>query len=218
MKTYLMIVTLIFTALSAQAQKEPRLFRILEALPDTAVFGSLPLETRQKLIDRHKKGVNDPNLPPYLYLETVDHGNGYLKMGGAIEGSWDMCYWKISENSFLVVTNTFVCSTLCDWGELQFYYYDDEKITAAPIDKVIPDYANLADYFIKPQHKQFLLMESDDYHPFVEFEIPRRGKDIKVKFISNDGQDDFWYEAIYGTEMTLHWQKAQGVFLAGEID
>jgi len=172
---------------------------------------------RKKMVDFYNKRLEHPN---ELYrFDTVDIKNGYLSIGGAFNGSWEMCYWNKSNGNKIIGISLISCGPVC-WSENSFYEYSKGKIIALKTDSILPkidneDFYDISmiksnnsrDDFIKIQ-KEFRFGET--YH------LPQQGLNITVYFEQIDDIDKEKYKIYYKknyNQMTLIWN--DGHFIKG---
>ena len=118
MKTFSVLFLLSFLSSVAYGQK---VFDFFKSLPDESVFG-LTVEQRKQVIQDYRDKKTEPSKESgYFWFTEADPRNGYLRLGGGVDGHFEMCYWNLSNGDKLVGVYTEVCATICDMGSIEFF-------------------------------------------------------------------------------------------------
>ncbi|MGF1533122.1 MAG: hypothetical protein ACFCUI_05430 [Bernardetiaceae bacterium] len=192
-----------------------QLFSLFESLPDSAVM-RLSKSQRQRIIQNFKSGKTDFDEDLFFRLHTVDHSNGFLGMDGAFEGVWQMCYWNLPEKpKKLVCVYGEGCGPVCDIIQFDFYIFDDQGIRPISLSEVVPQYAELEQRFFEQSPEEaYRLLEENDMVVSLRHFIPRRGKDILVRFGDQALSSGDYRDYMKGDKVKLIWE--QGTFRVGE--
>lgn len=154
-------------------------------LPDSVCV--LNQSGRMQFVENYNKGKNE-----YLHegvykfwFDVLDTKNGYLKIIGAFEGSWEMCYWNLKNGNKLIAVNEIGCGPICD-SRLTFFEYSQHKLTCLPYNSIMPqiDYTDCYDLVkIKENNspEDYELLKKQLY-PAWTFSLPQKGKNIIVNF------------------------------------
>ncbi|PKP18159.1 MAG: hypothetical protein CVU05_14180 [Bacteroidetes bacterium HGW-Bacteroidetes-21] len=163
------------------------------ALPDSSVLGISKAE-REKIIKYSLDNKNAENAYEDIRnynlqyaLEIIDIKNGYLKLVGAIEGKWDMCYWNLGNGAKLVVAYEEGCGPVCIVEQFDFYRFENNLFTPLSTNTIIPEIYN--DFFVGNVEQQKKLLDKNDITATLLFEIPRTGKNIVARWGNENSAD-----------------------------
>jgi hypothetical protein len=191
-----------------------------QELPDSSIMG-LTKKERAKIVKysldniSYDDALKDIQKEGNSYaLSKVDLKNGFLEMVGYFEGFLQMSYWKLSNGSKLIAV--YQCgSGPIGYVELfDFYIFNEKKYELVKFNDIIP--INLEkDFFSKNYEENMKRMEKEDVVTSLLFELPRRGKNIIVKFGNEESKKTYQKYNIIGNRMTLIWD--DGKFIKGNI-
>lgn len=178
-------------------------------LPDQD--GLVDQRTRKRMVSNYESGRTEPFDSLHYRLKVVDKANGFLEVNGAMEGVWQMCYWNLGDKK-LVAVYAEGCGPLCDVETFKFFALENGKLKEQEIETIIPGYGSI--------YKNFCIaytadlgntLKKEDVLVTMLFELPRKGKNIVVKFGNADSRRT--YEKYFkGDRMTLTWNN--GTFLS----
>lgn len=181
------------------------------------LFGTLSTSYAQKIIDFYKmidekdtqnqkyktiiiKRYYTPDLinteedDPHMYLKTVDEKNGYLRVEGAFEGFYEMCYWITKAGKKIIATNSTGCGPICS-SKVTFYNYEDKKLIETQT--LLPD-IELKDLFNVEKLKKenpnlYTKAEKEFANTFLlKIELPQKG----VNITADPQIEDVWDEKL----------------------
>lgn len=185
-------------------------------LPDSSIL-NFSTEYRQKLVNNYNIASSSitntkENIKDNYFIEILDKKNGYLKLGGAIEGKIEMCYWIMTNKNKLIAVYQEGCGPGCYIERFEFYIYQDSKFELSNFKKIIPeiftDFINGDKKTIENQ------MEKDNISATLLYELPRAGKNIIAKW-GNLESDNKYRKYAKGNRMVLKWNN--GTFNKGPI-
>lgn len=185
-------------------------------LPDSSIL-NFSSEYRIKLVKNFitassTKLNKAENSQGNYFIEILDIKNGYLKLGGAIEGKIEMCYWNLPDKNKLIAVYQEGCGPGCYVERFEFYLYKDSKLTLTNFKKIIPE---IFSDFIKADRKTIEnQMEKDDIAASLLYELPRSGKNIIAKW-GNIEPANKYRKYAKGNRMILQWNN--GTFKKGSI-
>ncbi len=189
-------------------------------LPDSvSVFSKTD---RTKMVEKYKAGVNE-----YYYqgdfrywFDTVDVKNGYLRVSGAFEGTWEMCYWKKNNGTKMIGVSEISCGPICD-SRVSFYDYAQGKLIPLDLATILPQ-VDYNDYYDIPKIKSnntpadFEKLKNE-YSVAWTFRMPQKGLNIVVKFEPTDDINTSKYKIFYKNnpeKLELIWNN--GSFTKGQ--
>ncbi|MGE5357148.1 MAG: DUF3256 family protein [Deltaproteobacteria bacterium] len=186
-------------------------------VPDTSIM-NLSKDYRQKIVKNHKQGKtsldksSDLEQGIYYFFEVFDLKNGYLKLGGAMEGHIQMCYWNMQDKSKLVAVYHEGCGPGCYVEKFDFYRYKNKVFTPLNFTKIIPDV--YYDFFKGDKINNERLMSKANIEASLLYDLPQKGKNITAKWGNLHPNSDYRKYA-NGNRMVLHWN--DGSFRKGEV-
>jgi len=187
-------------------------------LPDSSVLG-LSKEERKKITvlskdnQTYEDALEDISQGGILYsFEVADIKNGFLKLAGAMEGSLQLCYWKLDNGDKMIAVYQEGCGPECYVERFDFYTYDGKTFSILPYEKVIPDIYH--DFFKKDIAAALSDMEMLAISASLLFELPREGKNILAKW-GNSEEKVTYEEFARGDRMVLIWNN--GRFEKGKL-
>ena len=158
-------------------------------IPDRDCLG-LDQAQRTSLLSSFVKGERTfPRNGSQFYIEKLDKKNGYLKLGGAFEGYWEMTYWNLSTGSQLLgICETSLLSASCR-QELIFYQHQKgQGLTRIAPETLIPP-VDLFSFFDQMKGNQDGISWEQyvgdlPLKPFedIEISLPQSGKDLQARF------------------------------------
>ncbi|MFH1198116.1 MAG: DUF3256 family protein [bacterium] len=189
-------------------------------VPDSVCI--LNQSERKQLVENYHKGRNEYfQEGAYKFLfDVFDTKNGYLKIIGPFEGSWEMCYWNLKNENKLIAVNEIGCGPICD-SRLTFFEYSQNKLRGLPYNSIMPpiDYTDCYDMEkIKKNNsaKHFEALKEQLY-PAWTYSLPQKGKNIIVNFELVEDFDAGKYKIFYrstSNQLELIWNDGQ--FLKGD--
>jgi len=178
------------------------------SVPDTSLLGLSKAE-RKLILDIHKAPERKAQTDHGYAIEILDVKNGYLRLGGAIEGRLEMCYWKLGDGKSLVAVYQEGCGPLCYVERFDFFVCDGRSYAARNTGDVLPDLSRA--FLKKPASRSLKELERRDLPANVLFRLPRRGKNIIAVF----GAKRELAGAAVGNRLTLEWRG--GTFAKGAV-
>lgn len=212
MKKLTLIISFVFICTGLNSQTIADFF---VELPDSSVL-NLKKEYRKKLIrnyniskdDKENKSVIDEEI--FYKIEVLDIKNGFLKVGGAIEGHIDICYWNLQDKSKMIAVYQEGCGPGCFVEKFDFYNYKNKIFTPLNYKKVIPiTFDDFLSGDIKTVTRE---MEEADIAASLLYDLPQKGKNIIAKW-GNIEPDNKYRKYAKGNRMVLQWNN--GTFKKG---
>jgi hypothetical protein len=210
--TLLLYFGIVITSLNSQTIAD-----IFVELPDTSVI-NLTKEYRQKLIINYKLSKTEKEKHSeidegfFYAIEVLDFKNGFLKLGGAIEGHFEICFWNLQDKSKIIAVYQEGCGPGCYVEKFDFYHYKNKIFTPLNFNKVIPViYDDFLNGDVKAVTRE---MEKADIAASLLYELPQKGKNIIAKW-GNLESDTKYRKYSKGNRMILQWNN--GSFCKGEI-
>lgn len=178
-------------------------------LPDSSVLG-LSRSTRETMLKDYAAKVKTPEA---LYrFEVMDAKNGFLKITGAMEGHFEMCYWNKSDGSKLIAVYQEGCGPVCDVERFDFFTYKNGILKADDFTRIIPEVYD--DFFSGNPAEQRKKLEHADIIITLRYRLPQSGKNITVLW-GNEETEEVYRKWAKGLTMELIW--SDGVFLKGPV-
>ncbi len=182
-------------------------------LPSETVLNK-NVEQRKKLVDYYltetikiQEKERVPSSQEKL-IKTIDKANGFMEIYDGSEGSIEICYWNQDNNEKIIAINHVACAMFEGTVKLTFYKLTiDNRLVKLETDKVVP-YNDIQNRLIKEG-----LSESDNEileksgilsKENIIMELPRLGKEIKVKFGWDEIDDK--QRLIVRNECSLIWE------------
>lgn len=207
-----LILSFVFICTGLNSQTIADLF---VELPDSSVL-NLKKEYREKLLrnyniskdDKENESVIDEEI--FFKIEVFDIKNGFLKVGGAIEGHIDICYWNLQDKSKIIAVYQEGCGPGCFVEKFDFYNYKNKIFTPLNYKKVIPiTFDDFLSGDIKTVTRE---MEEADIAASLLYDLPQKGKNIIAKW-GNIEPDNKYRKYAKGNRMVLQWNN--GTFKKG---
>lgn len=215
MRTFFLFINLILsTTLFSQ-----KITDFFVELPDSSIL-DLTKEQRRAIVKQslEYKSYNEAlknlsNRNIYYAISELDIPNGYLKLMGAFEGHLQMCYWNIKNGNKLIAVYQEGCGPVCYVENFEFYIYNGKTYQPVAIKSILPDYEQdfIKGNFYKTKQK----MEKDDVIASYLFDLPRKGKNIVVKYGNENSNEVYKRYGIVGNRMILVWD--DGKFKKGKM-
>jgi hypothetical protein len=208
--TLILSFVIISTGLNSQTIAD-----LFVELPDSSVL-NLKKEYREKLVrnyniskdDKENESVIDEEI--FYKIEVLDIKNGFLKVGGAIEGHIDICYWNLQDKSKMIAVYQEGCGPGCFVEKFDFYNYKNKIFTPLNYKKVIPiTFEDFLSGDIKTVTRE---MEKADIAASLLYDLPQKGKNIIAKW-GNIEPDNKYRKYAKGNRMVLQWNN--GTFKKG---
>lgn len=186
---------------------------IFYMLPSETILNK-NLEQRKRLVDYYltetikiQEKERFPSSQEKL-IKTIDKANGFMEIFDGSEGSIEICYWNQNNNEKIIAINHVACAMFEGTVKLTFYKLTfDNRLEKLEIDKVVP-YDDIHNKLIKNE-----LSESDNEilkrsgilsKENIILDLPRYGKEIKVKFGWDEIDDK--QKFIMRNECFLYWK------------
>jgi len=171
-------------------------------LPDSAVMGLSKKDRVEIVKGKHR-----------LYqLPILDTKNGYLRMTGAFEGHWEMCYWNKSKETKLISVYEQACGPGCEVVTFSFYERTGNKLTALQRNSIIP--VKEEDFLTGDKNKSKDFLKKADFDSNILFVLPQKGLNIIATY-GGDATSAEFGKYVLGNRMELHWKN--GVFSKGKV-
>ncbi len=156
-------------------------------------------EARDTMIARHKEfGVANLNKKMH-----------FLTFLCPIEGWIDLCYWDLKNGDKMVAVYVISGGPVCEVSSFDFFLYTDSTLTAIDTKKVLPDVYPM--FFTGDIDEQSSLMEYAGCIPTMEFDLPKKGRNILVRW-GTEGSQECFRPYGKGDRMVLKWNN--GSFVA----
>jgi hypothetical protein len=178
-------------------------------LPDSSALGLSSNKRKEMIKDFVAK--TEPTDALYRF-DVLDVKNGFLKVTGAIEGHFEMCYWNRSDGSKLIAVYQEGCGPVCIVEQFEFYTLRNGKLMPENFSKIIPDVYD--DFFLGNAKEQKKKLEHADIIITLLYRLPQSGKNIIARW-GNEETDDVYRKWAKGTYMELLWN--DGVFTKSEV-
>ena len=211
-----LILVLVLVSFKSNSQNILDFFLIV---PDSvSVFGR---SDRGQMIENYKNELNE-----FYYrdnfkysFDVVDIKNGYLRVSGAFEGIWEICYWNKSEGKKLVGISDISCGPVCG-SRITFYDHFEGELVALSNDSVLPPISH-HDYYDIPKIQENNSLEDFDklkkeFRVAWTYRLPQAGLNMIVEFDQIDEIDSRKYKMFYKgntDKLELHW--SNGHFTKG---
>lgn len=154
---------------------------------------------------------------PHMYLSVVDEKNGYLRVEGAFEGFYEMCYWVTKAGKKIIAANSTGCGPICS-SKVTFYNYENKKLIETQIlspDIELKDLFNL-EKLKKENPTLYAKAEKEFTNTFLlKIELPQQG----VNITANPQIEDTWDEKLlqeltpYKISYTFEYIWQDGIFI-----
>ncbi len=194
----LLLRLVLFFMLFISIGKAQQLTELFLGLPDSAVM-NLSRKEREKIVkgqhSLYKLSVNDPK-------------NGYLKMTGAFEGHFEMCYWNKEKNIKLVGIYEEACGPKCQINRFDFYEFDGKSFKAGQKNKIVS--LKFEDFIKGDKTTAKKALSKQEIEEVVLFELPRTGLSIKAKLDEEVTEKNF-SKYFQGNRVVLDWKN--GTFI-----
>lgn len=131
---------------------------------------------------------------PHMYLKTVDEKNGYLRVEGAFEGFFEMCYWVTKAGKKIIAINATGCGPICS-SNVTFYNYENKELIET---QTLLQEIELKDFFdvekLKKENPSLYTKAEKEYanSSLLSIELPQKG----VNIIANPQIEDVWDEKL----------------------
>ncbi|TLX76038.1 hypothetical protein E9993_07460 [Labilibacter sediminis] len=207
MTKLILIISLWLLSISSFSQT---LFDIFLKLPEHVAIETI--SKRKQMIARYIEGEQyvDTKKRIYLYLDVVDHRNGYMSYAGAYEGTWSMCYWNLENDTKLVAVLCVGCGPLCVVESFDFFTYDGTELK--PYRQPVIENIKI-EHFFSLSNEEFIMMNQKYDLPLgLVFELPRYDKNIVANIYTecnHEGSDytNFLKPKQLGNTIILQFQQ-----------
>mgnify|MGYP000882734079 CR=1 FL=1 len=186
-------------------------------IPEEYSLG-LSKDERKSLINVFEKPTEFKKNAELNYrIEELDVKNGYMRVSGAFEGIWEMCYWNLNDKSKMLATTMYTCGPLCMTEYIKFYHYNNGQIIEIPFGKVIPNSFFIDLITLIKEEKTI-----KDIRPLYEepiafvYYLPRKGKNIRVEYQGVEYFEKKYLKSLLkGDNLELEWTGDK--FIKGQI-
>lgn len=184
-------------------------------VPDSSV-GRFSYENRLRAVENYTIGAD--------FFEARDSMNARHKEFGVanlnkemhfltflcpIEGWIDMCYWDLKNGEKMVAVYEISCGPVCEVISFDFFLYSDSTLIALDKSKILPDVYPM--FFTGDINEQSSQIQNAGCIPTVEFDLPRKGRNILVRW-GTEGSQECFRPYGKGDRMVLKWNN--GSFVA----
>ncbi len=144
------------------------------------------MKTKQLMIKKYQNPAFKipENENPHMYLKTVDEKNGYIRVEGAFEGNWEMCYWSTKASKKIVAVNSTGCGPICN-SDIKFFELENKKLIEKPAENYLPK-IELSDFYrtekMKSENNTLYKEAEAEFQNsiYILLELPQKGMNIKV--------------------------------------
>ena len=202
---------LFFATYSLSAQTILDLFKWL---PDS-VIPQLDQPSREYLVavQTNDESIDFDNLKEMLYtFESVDIKTNYLKIISS-EDFIEMFSWNISSGSKMIAIYKQECKSICNVERFDFFRFNGSEYEPLFFNDIMPNDIQL-DFFKNDMLGSLNEMKSKGYKFSLLYTLPKKGKNIVVKF-GNEETTDIYQKWLKGNRMELVWKS--GVFEKGKV-
>lgn len=166
------------------------------------------VDERKSIIDAFENKTKFKKDGEFDYrIEEFDKINGYMRITGAFEGTWEMCYWNLNDKSKLIATTMYSCGPLCSTNYIEFYYFREGQLIETTFCQIVPD-CSMIDLITLAKDQTTVQAIRPLYKEPISFVyyLPRKGKNIRVEYQGLEYFDlEYLKPLLQGTILELEW-------------
>jgi hypothetical protein len=207
------IAAVLLVLLAGRVPSAINIVDVFFRLPAKSCF-DMSVETRRAIVSEYLQNgyVRDARM---FKVRTLDPKNGYLRIEGGFEGTWEMCLWDRGRGRKTAAVCFNACGPVCRNKDLAFFLYADGKL--APDKQIVLPRVEFVDFF-KDGARIGDVAGPTAEPPALTYQLPRQGKDIVCryewslslgeaavkKYLQGDKLDLIWENGAF-TKGPVHW-------------
>lgn len=148
--------------------------------------------------DREKMNYENGDMH---YYDILDVKNGFARVTGAYEGSYDFAIWRMANGNDLVGKTSMGCGPVCDYD---FYFYEIANMESKDVTETILPMSEINSHLEKIRKKVTEKYMIEDEESQLLLKLPQKGTSMDVYISMN-------YNEIEFPILNLTWNKEKFV-------